>query len=82
MQDLTAGFKAWKASVLKAVDLDSIRSDGYSFQIEMSYKSMKKGFTFLEIPIIFNDRTQGTSKMSGSIVREAIWRVWLLRLGL
>ena len=82
LSDCTGGFKAWKAGVLKAVDLDSIRSDGYSFQIEMSYKAMKKGFSFLEIPIIFNDRTQGTSKMSGSIVREAIWRVWLLRLGL
>ena len=82
LSDCTGGFKAWKAEVLKAVDLDSVRSDGYSFQIEMSYKSMQKGFTFLEIPIIFNDRTQGTSKMSGSIVREAIWRVWALRLGL
>ena len=82
LSDCTGGFKAWKSSVLKAVNLDSIKSDGYSFQIEMNYKAWKKGFTFIEVPIIFNDRTQGTSKMSGNIVREAIWRVWALRLGL
>lgn len=82
LSDCTGGFKAWKAGVLKAVDLDSIRSDGYSFQIEMNYKAWKKGFKFLEVPIIFNDRTQGTSKMSGGIFGEAVWRVWALRLGL
>lgn len=82
LSDCTGGFKAWKASVLKAVNLDSIKSDGYSFQIEMNYKAWKKGFKFIEVPIIFNDRTQGSSKMSGNIVREAIWRVWALRLGL
>ena len=82
LSDCTGGFKAWKAEVLKAVDLDGVRSDGYSFQIEMNYKAWKKGFQFKEVPIIFNDRTQGQSKMSGNIVREAIWRVWLLRAGL
>jgi dolichol-phosphate mannosyltransferase len=79
--DCTGGFKAWKAEVLKAVDLDRVKSDGYSFQIEMNYKAWKKGFKLAEIPIIFNDRTEGTSKMSGRIVREAVWRVWAIRLG-
>jgi dolichol-phosphate mannosyltransferase len=82
LSDCTGGFKAWKAAVLKAVDLASVRSDGYSFQIEMNYKAWKKGFRFKEEPIIFNDRTQGSSKMSGGIAREAIWRVWAFRLGL
>ena len=82
LSDCTGGFKAWKAEVLKAIDLNTIKSDGYSFQIETSYKAMKKGFKFFELPIIFNDRTQGTSKMSGGIAREAIWRVWAFRLGL
>lgn len=82
LSDCTGGFKAWRAAALKAVDLDTIKSDGYSFQIEMNYKAWKKGFKFREEPIIFNDRTQGTSKMSGGIAREAIWRVWAFRLGL
>ncbi len=60
LSDCTGGFKAWKAEVLKAVDLDKIKSDGYSFQIEMNYKAWKKGFQFKEVPIIFNDRTQGS----------------------
>jgi dolichol-phosphate mannosyltransferase len=81
LSDCTGGFKAWKAEVLRAIDLDSVASDGYSFQIEMNYKAWKKGFTFKEEPIIFIDRIQGTSKMNGSIVREAIFRVWALRLG-
>jgi dolichol-phosphate mannosyltransferase len=82
LSDCTGGFKAWKAEALKAIDLDKVRSDGYSFQIEMNYKAWKRGFSLGEIPIIFVDRTEGHSKMSGGIVREAVWRVWALRLGL
>jgi dolichol-phosphate mannosyltransferase len=81
LSDCTGGFKAWKAEVLRAIDLDSVRSDGYSFQIEMNYKAWKKGFRLKEVPIIFIDRIQGTSKMNGSIVREAVLRVWALRFG-
>lgn len=82
LSDCTGGFKAWKAEVLRAIELDKVRSDGYSFQIEMNYKAAKRGFKLAELPIIFIDRTEGSSKMSGHIVREAIWRVWALRLGL
>ncbi|HTB34709.1 MAG TPA: polyprenol monophosphomannose synthase [bacterium] len=79
--DCTGGYKAWRAEALQGVGLDQVKSDGYSFQIEMNYKAWKKGFKLAEIPIIFNDRTEGSSKMSGSIMREAVWRVWALRLG-
>lgn len=82
LSDCTAGYIAWKAEVLRAVGLSTVRSDGYSFQIEMKYKAWKRGAKFLEVPIIFIDRTEGSSKMSGNIVREAVWRVWALRLGL
>lgn len=82
LSDCTGGFKAWKREVIESLDLDSLRSDGYSFQIEMNYKAHKRGFRLLEIPIIFNDRAEGSSKMDASIVREAVWRVWALRLGL
>lgn len=81
LSDCTGGFKAWRAEVLKAIDLGSVRSNGYSFQIEMNYRAWKRGFRVAEQGIIFLDRTEGTSKMSGGIVREAIWRVWALRLG-
>jgi dolichol-phosphate mannosyltransferase len=79
--DCTGGFKAWRSEALRALGLDQVKSDGYSFQIEMNYKAWKKGFKLAEIPIIFNDRTEGSSKMSASIMREAVWRVWALRLG-
>jgi dolichol-phosphate mannosyltransferase len=82
LSDCTGGFKAWKAGALKAVELDKVRSDGYSFQIEMNYKAWQRGFKLAELPIVFVDRSEGQSKMSGGIVREAIWRVWALRLGL
>jgi dolichol-phosphate mannosyltransferase len=62
------------------VDLDAVRSNGYAFQIEMSFRAVRKGFRITEIPIVFVDRTDGVSKMSGAIVREAIWMVWRLRL--
>ncbi len=82
LSDCTGGFKAWRAEALRAVGLDGVRSDGYSFQIEMNYKAWKRGYRLAELPIIFVDRTEGHSKMNGGIVREAIWRVWALRLGL
>jgi dolichol-phosphate mannosyltransferase len=77
--DATGGFKCFHRKVLNAIDLDSVSSNGYSFQIEMSFRAMRKGFKIREIPIIFVDRTDGESKMSGAIVREAIFMVWRLR---
>jgi dolichol-phosphate mannosyltransferase len=77
--DTTGGFKCFRRSVLQAIDLDSVRSNGYAFQIEMSMRAWKRGFRIKEIPIVFVDRTEGQSKMSGAIVREAIWMVWRLR---
>ncbi len=78
--DTTGGFKCYRRAVLEGIDLDAIRSEGYSFQIETTFRAWRKGFKIGEIKIVFSDRTEGTSKMSGRIVREAIWRVWLLRL--
>ena len=78
--DATGGFKCFRRRVLEAIDLDRVHSNGYAFQIEMSLRASKKGFRIKEIPIVFVDRTDGTSKMSGRIVREAIWMVWRLRL--
>ena len=77
--DSTGGFKCYRRSVLKAIDLDDVRSNGYAFQIEMSFRAWKKKFRIVEIPIVFVDRTEGTSKMSKAIVREAVWMVWRLR---
>ena len=77
--DATGGFKCFRREVLEAIDLDDVRSNGYAFQIEMSFRAWKRGFRIVEIPIVFVDRTEGTSKMSKSIVREAIWMVWRLR---
>jgi dolichol-phosphate mannosyltransferase len=77
--DLTGGFKCFRREVLAAIDLDAVRSNGYAFQIEMSVRAWRKGFRITEIPIVFTDRTEGESKMSGRIVREAIWMVWRLR---
>jgi dolichol-phosphate mannosyltransferase len=78
--DSTGGFKCFRRKVLEAIDLDRVRSNGYSFQIEMSFRAWKKGFRVLEIPIVFTDRVEGQSKMNKRIVREAIWMVWWLRL--
>ena len=77
--DATGGFKCFRRSVLQAIDLSHVRSNGYAFQIEMSFRAWKRGFRIAEIPIVFVDRTEGTSKMSKSIIREAIWMVWRLR---
>ena len=77
--DCTAGYKCFRRNVLESIDLNSVKSNGYAFQIEMSYRAWKRGFRLYEIPIIFVDRTEGVSKMSKKIVREAIWMVWRLR---
>ena len=78
--DSTGGFKCFRRRVLEAIDFDRVRSNGYSFQIEMSFRAWKKGFRLVEIPIVFTDRIEGQSKMNKRIVREAIWMVWWLRL--
>jgi dolichol-phosphate mannosyltransferase len=77
--DTTGGFKCFRRNVLESIDLNSVKSNGYAFQIEMSYRAWKRGFRLFEIPIIFVDRTEGVSKMSKKIVREAVWMVWRLR---
>lgn len=80
LTDATGGFKAFRRAVLEAIDMDKVRSNGYAFQIEMSFIAWKKGFRLKEIPIVFTDRMEGQSKMNKRIVREAIWMVWWLRL--
>jgi dolichol-phosphate mannosyltransferase len=77
--DSTGGYKCYRRAVLEAVPLEQVRSNGYSFQIEMSYRAWRKGFRLKEITITFSDRNVGHSKMSGSIVREAVLMVWRLR---
>jgi len=79
MWDTTAGFKCFRREVLEAIDFSRVRSNGYAFQIEMHFRAWKRNFRIVEIPIVFVDRTEGTSKMSKAIVREAIWMVWRLR---
>lgn len=81
LMDCTSGFKCFRRSAIEAIDLDSVKSDGYSFQIEMNYRCMEKGFKIVEVPIIFIDRRAGSSKMSKKIVREAVLMVWKLKLG-
>ena len=78
--DSTGGFKCFRRRVLEAIDFERVRSNGYSFQIEMSFRAWKKGFRLVEIPIVFTDRVEGQSKMNKRIVREAIWMVWWLRI--
>ncbi len=79
VKDATGGYKCFRREVLEAINLDLVKSNGYAFQIEMTFKAWKKGFKIIEIPIIFVDRVKGTSKMSKKIVREAVIRVWKLR---
>ncbi len=79
LTDATGGFKCYRRAVLEAIDLSSIRSNGYAFQIEMSFKAWKKGFRLLEIPIVFLDRRTGSSKMSKHIISEAFFMLWKLR---
>ena len=78
--DATGGFKCFHRRVLEAIDLSEVKSNGYAFQIEMTFRAFRKGFKAIEIPIVFTDRTFGRSKMSKGIVREAILMVWRLRL--
>jgi dolichol-phosphate mannosyltransferase len=80
VHDATGGYKCFRKEVLQAIDLDKVTSNGYAFQIEMTFKAWKKGFRIKEIPIIFVDRVKGNSKMSKKIVREAVTMVWKLRL--
>jgi dolichol-phosphate mannosyltransferase len=77
--DATGGFKCFRREVLEAINLSQVQSEGYAFQIEMSFRAWRHGSRIGEIPIIFVDRTLGESKMSKRIVREAVWRVWQLR---
>jgi dolichol-phosphate mannosyltransferase len=78
VRDLTGGFKCYRREVLERIDLDAVSARGYAFQIETTYRAIRAGFRVVEVPITFTDREAGTSKMSGSIVLEAIWRVPLL----
>ena len=78
-RDWTGGFNAWRANTLRKIGLDSVRSEGYSFQIELKYRALKLGFVGVEVPIVFEDRRVGQSKMSSRIVFEALYRVWGLR---
>ena len=80
IRDVTAGFKCFHRRVLEALPLDRVNSDGYAFQVEMHYRTWRAGFEIEEVPVIFTERTEGQSKMSRAIVREAAWKVWELRL--
>lgn len=81
VRDVTAGFVCWRRAALEAIDLASMTSNGYSFQIEMKYRALKKGMRLVETPIVFVDRRVGQSKMSRAIVAEALAKVWWLRFG-
>jgi dolichol-phosphate mannosyltransferase len=81
VRDLTGGFKCFRREVLEAIDLGAVRARGYAFQVEMTYRAIELGFDVVEVPIVFRDREAGNSKMSRSIILEAIWRVPMLRLG-
>ena len=79
VRDLTGGFKCFRREVLEAIDLDTVRSHGYAFQVELTYRTLGHGFKVTEVPIVFRDRVLGTSKMSAVIAAEAIWMLPLLR---
>jgi len=80
ISDLTGGFNGWRAEVLRSVSLESMHSEGYSFQVELKYRATQRGFRHAEFPIIFDERRAGKSKMSASIAYEAVWKVWSFRL--
>jgi dolichol-phosphate mannosyltransferase len=80
VRDLTGGFKCFRRAVLESVDLGSVTADGYAFQIELTFRALRRGFRVVEIPITFLDREAGRSKMSRAIVLEAVWKVPALRL--
>lgn len=79
LSDATSGFKCFRRKALEGVDLTKVGSTGYAFQVEMDFRVWKQGLKLIEVPIVFVDRVEGESKMSGAIVREAVWRVWALR---
>jgi dolichol-phosphate mannosyltransferase len=79
VRDLTGGFKCFRRDVLEALDLNSVHADGYGFQIELTYRTIQKGFKVVEIPIVFRDRRVGESKMTARIALEAVWKVPALR---
>ncbi len=81
IRDWTGGFNAWRATTLKKMQLQSVKSEGYSFQIELKFRALHAGCKGLEVPITFVDRRVGQSKMSSRIVLEALYRVWLIRMG-
>jgi dolichol-phosphate mannosyltransferase len=81
VSDWTGGFNGWNRRVLTSIGLSDVRSEGYSFQIELKYRARKKGFKTVEVPILFEDRRVGQSKMSFRIFAEALWRVWGIRFG-
>jgi dolichol-phosphate mannosyltransferase len=80
VHDATSGFKCFRRRVLEAIDLDRVISDGYCFQVEMTFRAWRKGFKIAEVPIVFTDRTSGASKMSKHIIWEAMWKVWWFRV--
>ena len=80
VRDLTGGFKCYRRSALKTIDLSSVRCDGFGFQIEMTYRAVRAGLTVVEVPIVFAERAAGDSKMSAGIFLEALVRVWQIRL--
>src|SRR3954470_1329722 len=79
VRDLTGGFKCFRREVLEALDLNSVHADGYGFQIELTYRTIQKGFQIVEIPIVFRDRRVGESKMDARIALEAVWKVPALK---
>jgi len=80
VKDMTGGFRCYNAKALKKINLDQVKSDGYGFQVEMAYRIRQAGYSILEVPIIFEDRRAGQSKMSKDIVVEAFWRVLAMRI--
>jgi len=80
IQDMTAGFIAWKRHVLETIRLDEVEASGYVFQIELKYRASRAGFKLVEVPITFPDRVRGVSKMNPNIAAEALWRVWKIRM--
>jgi dolichol-phosphate mannosyltransferase len=80
VRDLTGGFKCFRSEVLETLDLDGVHADGYGFQIELTYRAVKGGFTVVEVPILFRERRVGRSKMTARIAVEAVWKVPALRL--
>ena len=81
VKDLTAGFKCFRREVLETIDLESIESRGYAFQVEITYRTIQHGFRVVEVPIVFRDRKIGSSKIDRSVITEALWRVPMLRFG-